>query len=52
MTEMHDPAGAFGYLWTTVPFQKLLKGHLRLIEKFPHRVSATMPEGAEVSAHD
>ena len=49
-TEKHGVL--YPYLWTTVPFQNLLKGHLRMIEKFPHRVSETMPEGAEVTAHD
>ena len=49
-TEKHG--ALYPYLWTTVPFQNLLKGHYRLIEKFPHRVSTTMPEGAEVTKHD
>jgi hypothetical protein len=29
-----------------------VKGHKRMIEKFPHRVSETMPKGAELTPHD
>lgn len=39
-TEKHG--ALYNYLWTTVPFQNLVKGHMRMIEKFPHRVSETM----------
>jgi arylsulfatase len=53
---MRDPGEKFGkmypYLWTVTPFQNLIRAHKRLIQKFPHRVSETMPEGAEVTPHD
>jgi arylsulfatase len=53
---MRDPGEKFGkmypYLWTVTPFQNLIKSHRLLIQKFPHRVSKTMPEGAEVTPHD
>ena len=42
----------YPYLWTITPFQNIVKGHKRLIEKFPHRVSNTMPEGAGLTPHD
>jgi arylsulfatase A-like enzyme len=42
----------YSYLWTVTPFQNIVKGHKRLIEKYPHRVSKTMPKGAELTAHD
>ena len=49
-TEKHG--ALYSYLWTTVPFQNMIKGHMRMIEKFPHRVSETMPKGAELTPHD
>jgi len=38
-------------LYAVTPLQNHLKGHMMMIRKFPHRVSKTMPKGAEVTAH-
>ena len=42
----------YPYLWTVAPFQALVKSHMLLIEKFPHRVSEATPKGAELTPHD
>jgi arylsulfatase len=51
-----DPAEKRGEfypgLYAVTPLQNLLRGHMMLIRKFPHRVSKTMPKGAEVTPHD
>ncbi len=51
-----DPGEKFGamysYLFAVTPLQNLLRGHQFRIKKFPHRVSETMPKGAEVTPHD
>jgi arylsulfatase len=39
-------------LYAVTPLQNLLRDHMMLIRKFPHRVSKTMPKGAEVTPHD
>ena len=39
-------------LYAVTPLQNLLRGHMGMIQRFPHRVSKTMPKGAEVTAHD
>ena len=39
-------------LYAVTPIQNFLRGHMMMIRKFPHRVSETMPRGAEVTAHD
>jgi len=53
---MRDPGEKFGkmypFLFTVTPFQNLLKEHKLMIKKFPNRKSETMPEGAEITAHD
>ncbi len=53
---MRDPGEKYGgmyhYLFAVTPLQNLIKSHQRLIQKFPHRVSKTMPEGAEITPHD
>jgi arylsulfatase len=53
---MRDPGEKFGkmypYLMTVTPFQDLMKSHMLKIRKFPHRVSETMPKGAELTPHD
>jgi arylsulfatase len=53
---MRDPGEKFGYmypyLFTVTPFQNLIKSHKLQIQKFPNRVSKTMPKGAEVTPHD
>ena len=53
---MRDPGEKFGKmypnLFAVTPLQNLIKGHKLMIRKFPHRVSKTMPEGAEITSHD
>jgi arylsulfatase len=53
---IRDPGEKFGdmyaYLYTVTPFQHLAKSHMAMIQRFPHRVSKTMPEGAEMTPHD
>lgn len=53
---MRDPGEKFysmyPYLWTVAPFQNLVKTHMDLIAKFPHRSSKATPEGAELTPHD
>jgi arylsulfatase len=53
---VRDPGEKFGgmynYLFAVTPLQNLIKSHKLLIQKFPHRVSNTMPEGAEITPHD
>jgi len=53
---VRDPGEKFGgmyhYLFAVTPLQNLIKSHKLLIQKFPHRVSKTMPEGAEITPHD
>jgi arylsulfatase len=39
-------------LYAVTPLQNHLRGHMMLIRKFPHRVSETMPRGAEITPHD
>ena len=39
-------------LFAVTPLQNHLKSHMMMIRRFPHRVSETMPKGAEVTAHD
>ncbi len=39
-------------LYTVTPLQNLMKKHLKLIKKFPHRKSENMPEGSEITPHD
>ncbi len=39
-------------LFAVTPLQNTLRSHMIMIRKFPHRVSKTMPKGAEVTAHD
>ena len=39
-------------LFAVTPLQNLLRGHMMMIRKFPHRSSKTMPKGAEITAHD
>ncbi len=53
---LRDPGEKYGamypYLFTVAPFQELVKSHIQLIQKFPNRVSKTMPKGAEITPHD
>jgi arylsulfatase A-like enzyme len=51
-----DPGEKFGAfsqgLHVITPVQILLREHLRMIERFPHRRSQTTPRGAEITPHD
>lgn len=53
---MRDPGEKFGQLYpglfAVTPIQILLREHMGLIEKFPHRVSKVTPKGAELTPHD
>ncbi len=53
---MRDPGEKRGEfypgLYAVTPIQNYLKGHIMMIRKFPHRVSETMPKGAEITPHD
>ena len=50
-----DPGEKYGAfyagLYTITPMQNLLRGHLEMIRKFPHR-EPEMPKGAEITPHD
>ena len=52
---MRDPGekhGAFyGGLFSITPMQNLLRDHIMMIKKFPHR-QPEMPKGAEITPHD
>ncbi len=39
-------------LFSATPMHNLPKRHMVLIRRYPHRVSKTMPEGAELTPHD
>ncbi len=51
-----DPGEKYGAfyagLYAVTPLQNQLRGHMMMIRKFPHRVSETMPRGAEITPHD
>ncbi len=53
---MRDPGEKFGQLYpglfAVTPVQIILREHMRLIHKFPHRLSETTPKGAELTPHD
>ena len=53
---VRDPGEKFGQLYPGLfavsPIQNHVKAHMMMIRKFPHRVSETMPEGAELTPHD
>ena len=53
---MRDPGEKFGQLYpglfAVTPIQSALREHMRLIQKFPHRVSEITPKGAELTPHD
>jgi hypothetical protein len=52
---MRDPCEKFGELYpglfAVTPVQNILRDHLMMIKKFPHRKSE-MPKGAEITPHD
>jgi len=51
-----DPGEKFGNLYpglfAVTPMQMAIRGHMQLIQKFPHRESKVTPKGAELSPHD
>ena len=51
-----DPGEKYGAfyagLYAVTPLQNQLRDHMMMIRKFPHRVSETMPRGAEITPHD
>jgi arylsulfatase len=53
---VRDPGEKYGAfysgLFAVTPLQNLLKSHMGMIRQFPHRVSKTMPRGAEITPHD
>jgi arylsulfatase len=53
---MRDPGEKFGQLYpglfAVTPIQIALRDHMRLIQKYPHRVSENTPKGAELTPHD
>jgi arylsulfatase len=53
---MRDPGEKYGQLYpglfAVTPIQNHLREHMKMIQKFPHRVSEVTPEGAELTPHD
>jgi arylsulfatase len=53
---MRDPGEKFGQLYpglfAVTPIQITLREHMKMIQKFPHRVSEITPKGAELTPHD
>jgi arylsulfatase len=53
---MRDPGEKFGQLYpglfAVTPIQNILRDHMMMIKKFPHRVSEVTPKGAELTPHD
>ena len=53
---MRDPGEKYGAfyagLYAVTPLQNILKSHMMMIQKFPHRVSEVTPKGAELTPHD
>jgi hypothetical protein len=53
---MRDPGEKYGELYpglfAVTPIQMLLREHMKMIQKFPHRVSEVTPKGAELTPHD
>ena len=51
-----DPGEKYGELYpglfAVTPIQNLLREHMKLIEKFPHRKSEVTPKGAELTPDD
>jgi arylsulfatase len=51
-----DPGEKIGYeypnLFAVTPLQNALREHMKMIQKFPHRVSEVTPKGAEITPHD
>ncbi len=53
---MRDPGEKYGQLYpglfAVTPIQMTLGKHMKLIQKFPHRVSEVTPKGAELTPRD
>ena len=53
---MRDPGEKYGALYqglfAVTPIQITLRKHMKMIQKFPHRVSKVTPKGAELTPHD
>jgi arylsulfatase A-like enzyme len=53
---IRDPGEKYGELYpglfAVTPIQMLLREHMKMIQKFPHRVSEVTPKGAELTPHD
>ncbi len=53
---MRDPGEKYGELYpglfAVTPIQITLREHMKMIQKFPHRVSEITPKGAELTPHD
>jgi arylsulfatase len=53
---MRDPGEKYGQLYpglfAVTPIQITLRKHMKMIQKFPHRVSEVTPKGAELTPHD
>jgi arylsulfatase len=53
---MRDPGEKYGELYpglyAVTPIQTHLREHMKMIQKFPHRVSEVTPKGAELTPHD
>lgn len=51
-----DPGEKYGQLYpglfAVTPVQNMLRDHMILIRKFPHRQSEVTPKGAELTPHD
>jgi arylsulfatase len=53
---MRDPGEKYGQLYpglfAVTPIQIVLREHMQMIQKLPHRVSEVTPRGAELTPHD
>ncbi len=53
---MRDPGEKFGQLYpglfAVTPIQYSLGEHMKLIQKYPHRINEITPKGAELTPHD
>ena len=53
---MRDPGEKYGQLYpglfAVTPIQITLREHMKMIQKFPHRISEVTPKGAELTPHD
>ena len=53
---MRDPGEKYGELYpglfAVTPIQITFREHMKMIQKFPHRVSEVTPKDAELTPHD